>query len=106
MFISIVDVIILYSLSNGEDFITTEQLQRRMKDIASNSNDSYSRFNNVLHNNSQKDANDTSTDDFPKNGLPEDCIPKRDEDENGVYGKKTFGTCIISSLLKAIYLWD
>ncbi|XP_017758079.1 PREDICTED: wolframin isoform X2 [Eufriesea mexicana] len=41
------------SLSNGEDFITTEQLQRRMKDIASNSDN--------------------------------DCIPKRDEDENGVY---------------------
>ncbi|XP_006608269.1 wolframin isoform X1 [Apis dorsata] len=70
------------SLSNGEDFITTEQLQRRMKDIASNSsnyNCSYS--NNVLHNNSQKDINDISTDNFPKNGLPEDCTPKKDEDK-------------------------
>lgn len=70
------------SLSNGEDFITTEQLQRRMKDIASNSsNYNYSYSNNVLHNNSQKDINDISTDNFPKNGLPEDCIPKKDEDK-------------------------
>lgn len=70
------------SLSNGEDFITTEQLQRRMKDIASNSsNYNYSYSNNVLHNNSQKDINDISSDNFPKNGLPEDCIPKKDEDK-------------------------
>lgn len=79
----------IHSLSNGEDFITTEQLQRRMKDIASNSsNYNYSYSNNVLHNNSQKDINDISTDNFPKNGLPEDCIPKKDEDkESNNHGK-------------------
>lgn len=82
-------ILFIVSLSNGEDFITTEQLQRRMKDIASNSsNYNYSYSNNVLHNNSQKDISDISTDNFPKNGLPEDCTPKKDEDkESNNHGK-------------------
>ncbi|XP_076165407.1 wolframin ER transmembrane glycoprotein wfs1 isoform X2 [Ptiloglossa arizonensis] len=66
------------SLSNGEDFITTEQLQKRMKDVASNSSNdaSCSRSNNILHNNPQK--NDISTNNFSKNGLPEDSTAKKD----------------------------
>ncbi|XP_050594542.1 wolframin [Bombus affinis] len=75
------------SLSNGEDFITTEQLQKHMKDIASNSSsDNYSCSNNIIHNNLQKDINDISTDNSPKNGLPDECTPKKDEDkENDVH---------------------
>lgn len=89
--------LILYSLSNGEDFITTEQLQKRMKDIASNSSsDNYSCSNNIIHNNLQKDINDISTDNFPKNGLPDECTPKKDEDkENDVHGKEISSVYII-----------
>lgn len=69
--------LIFHSLSNGEDFITTEQLQKRMKDVASNSSNdaSCSRSNNILHNNPQK--NDISTNNFSKNGLPEDSTAKK-----------------------------
>nr|XP_003708577.1 PREDICTED: wolframin isoform X1 [Megachile rotundata] len=71
------------SLSNGEDFITTEQLQRRMRDLASNSsNASCSGSNNILHSNSQKDENDSLNDKFPKNGLPEGSVPKKDEEKD------------------------
>lgn len=87
---------VLCSLSNGEDFITTEQLQRRMKDIASNSSsDNYSCSNNVVHNNSQKDINDVSTNNFPKNELPDECTSKKDEDkENNAHGEETYSTYI------------
>ncbi|XP_076240240.1 wolframin ER transmembrane glycoprotein wfs1 isoform X2 [Calliopsis andreniformis] len=75
------------SLSNGEDFITTEQLQRCMRDLTKSSNKaSCSYTNNVLHNNLQKNLNDISTDNFPKNGLPEESVPKKDEEkENDVH---------------------
>ncbi|XP_076631079.1 wolframin ER transmembrane glycoprotein wfs1 [Colletes latitarsis] len=76
------------SLSNGEDFITTEQLQRRMRDLASNlSNDvSCSRSNNLVRNNPRKNGNDISSNNFPKNGLPDDSTSKKDEEkENDVH---------------------
>ncbi|XP_054001447.1 wolframin [Hylaeus anthracinus] len=71
------------SLSNGEDFITTEQLQRRMKNLTSHSsnNASCSHSNNVLRNNPHKNINDISTNNFPKNGLPEDSTSKKDEEK-------------------------
>ncbi|XP_076677907.1 wolframin ER transmembrane glycoprotein wfs1 isoform X1 [Andrena cerasifolii] len=71
------------SLSNGEDFITTEQLQRRMRDLATSSsnNISCSHSNNVSHSKVQKNVHDISTDNFPKNGLPDDAAPKKDEEE-------------------------
>ena len=71
------------SLSNGEDFITTEQLQRRMRDLATSSsnNVSCSNSNNVSHSKVQKNVHDISTENFPKNGLPEDAAPKKDEEE-------------------------
>ncbi|XP_012281562.1 wolframin [Orussus abietinus] len=61
------------SLSNGEDFITTEQIQRRMRDLnlPSTSRDGYSRSENYSSSNSQKSlgnsykatsANDTVSD--------------------------------------------
>ncbi|XP_017892597.1 wolframin [Ceratina calcarata] len=66
------------SLSNGEDFITTEQLERRMRDIASSSsNAGCSRSNNVLHDNTQEDV-----DNFPRNGLPGDGAAKGDDKES------------------------
>ncbi|XP_078039773.1 wolframin ER transmembrane glycoprotein wfs1 [Augochlora pura] len=70
------------SLSNGEDFITTEQLQRRMRDLASNitSIAGCSRFSNMSQNNMQKDVNDVSTDDT-KNGPSEDSVPKKEEEK-------------------------
>ncbi|CAK9807554.1 wfs1 [Anthophora quadrimaculata] len=75
------------SLSNGEDFITTEQLQRRMRDLASNSySTSCSHSNNTSCNSTQKNINDITTDNFPKNGLPEDSVPKKDEGKgNGIH---------------------
>lgn len=71
------------SLSNGEDFITTEQLQRRMRDFAarSTSGASCSRRSNVSRNSSQKDVNDVSTENFSRNGLPEDSLPRKDGDK-------------------------
>ncbi|XP_014487408.1 PREDICTED: wolframin isoform X2 [Dinoponera quadriceps] len=76
------------SLSNGEDFITTEQLQRRMRSLASPSINSAdcSHSNNVSTNSSQKGLDDDN-DCFPRNGLPEDSSPTRDEDRvNDIHG--------------------
>ncbi|XP_043265521.1 wolframin [Colletes gigas] len=71
------------SLSNGEDFITTEQLQRRMRDLASNSSNdaSCSRSSNLVRNNPRKNGNDVSSNNFPKNGLPDDSTSKKDKEK-------------------------
>lgn len=62
-----------------------------MRDLASNSinNANCCHSNNMSHNNSQKDLNDSSNDNFSKNGLPEDSVPKKEE-ENDVHGRHTF----------------
>ncbi|KAG7189987.1 hypothetical protein KM043_006145 [Ampulex compressa] len=67
------------SLSNGEDFITTEQLQRRMRDITLPST-SHSDARNDLCNNSQAGLNDTSSENFPKIVLPEELSSKKEEE--------------------------
>lgn len=76
-------------MSNGEDFITTEQLQRRMRNLSSSSTGS-SYSNNVSDNSSQKRLNDDNNDFFPKNGLPDDSPAMKDEDANDTHGKETF----------------
>ncbi|XP_032680097.1 wolframin isoform X2 [Odontomachus brunneus] len=70
------------SLSNGEDFITTEQLQRRMRNLSSpsTSNADYSQSNNISSNSSQKELGDDDNDYCPRNGLPEDLLNTRDEE--------------------------
>ncbi|XP_076295435.1 wolframin ER transmembrane glycoprotein wfs1 isoform X2 [Lasioglossum baleicum] len=75
------------SLSNGEDFITTEQLQRRMRDLSNLTNHaSCSRSNTMSQNNTQKDVTDVPTDDFPKDGSPEESVPRKEEErENDVH---------------------
>ncbi|KAM0730713.1 Wolframin [Formica fusca] len=70
------------SLSNGEDFITTEQLQRRMRSLSSpsTSNHDYSQSNITSNNLSQNRLNDDNNDCFPRNGLPDDSPTSKDED--------------------------
>lgn len=70
------------SLSNGEDFITMEQLQKRMRNLSSPSTSSadYFQSNNTSSNSSQKEVNDNDNDCFPRNGLPDDSPPAKDED--------------------------
>lgn len=80
----------LISLSNGEDFITTEQLQKRMRSLASpsTSNTDYSQSNNIASNSSHKGLGDDDNNCFPRNGLPEDSSPTRDEDRaNDIHGE-------------------
>lgn len=73
------------SLSNGEDFITTEQLQRRMRDLARNSSSASCSRSNISHK-LQKNVSDISTDNFSKTGLSEEPIPKKDEEkENEIH---------------------
>jgi len=74
-------------LSNGEDFITTEQLQRRMRNLSSPST-SNSHSNNVSSNSSQKGLNDNDNDCFPRNGLPDDPPSMKNEETNDIHGKK------------------
>ncbi|XP_020284391.1 wolframin isoform X2 [Pseudomyrmex gracilis] len=72
------------SLSNGEDFITTGQLQKHMRDLSypSTSKADCSRTNNSnSSNSSQKRLNDSNNDGFPKNGLPDETSPKKNEDQ-------------------------
>lgn len=59
-----------FSLSNGEDFITTEQLQRRMRELTFSSgkpSGSKQSDKNRLQRSLQDNCNDT----FPEDGLPE-----------------------------------
>lgn len=84
MFISLI------SLSNGEDFITTEQLQRRMKNLSSPSSSVNFPQSNISSNSLQKELDDKDNDCFLNNGLPEDSSPTKDEDKaNEVRGTKT-----------------
>lgn len=81
------------SLSNGEDFITTEQLQRRMRSLSSpsTSNHDYSQSNITSNNLSQKRLNDNDNDCFPRNGLPDDSPASKIEDRaNDIQSKKFF----------------
>lgn len=81
------------SLSNGEDFITTEQLQRRMRSLSSpsTSNHDYSQSNITSNNLSQKRLNDNDNDCFPRNGLPDDSPASKVEDRaNDIQSKKFF----------------
>ncbi|KAL2737965.1 wolframin isoform X2 [Vespula squamosa] len=69
------------SLSNGEDFITTEQLQRCMRDVTSPSS---SRFSNCQSPKSSSNASDEKLNDvlsnkFTRNGLPEDNTSIKEE---------------------------
>ncbi|KAF7382696.1 hypothetical protein HZH66_013098 [Vespula vulgaris] len=69
------------SLSNGEDFITTEQLQRCMRDVTSPSS---SRFVNCQSPKSSSSASDEKLNDvlsnkFSRNGLPEDNTSIKEE---------------------------
>ncbi|KAL6445479.1 hypothetical protein ACFW04_000808 [Cataglyphis niger] len=71
------------SLSNGEDFITTEQLQRRMRSLSSSSisNHDYSQSNITSNNLSQNRLNDNDDNDcFPRNGLPDDSPTSKNQD--------------------------
>lgn len=79
-------------MSNGEDFITTEQLQRRMRNVSfpSTSNADYSQSNNSSCNSSQKELNDNDNDCFLRSGLPEDSSSIKNESRaNDVHGNKT-----------------
>lgn len=85
------------SLSNGEDFITTEQLQRRMRNLSSPSTSNQDSLHddsqsNITSNNlSQKRLNDDDNDCFPRNGLPDDSSTSKDEDRaNDIQSKKVF----------------
>lgn len=81
------------SLSNGEDFITTEQLQKRMRSLSSpsTSNADYFQSNNTSSNSSQKGLSDNDNDCFPRNGLPDDSSSTKDEDRTSeVHGKKNY----------------
>ncbi|XP_011138698.1 wolframin isoform X2 [Harpegnathos saltator] len=69
------------SLSNGEDYITTQQLQRCMRNVASSpstSNSDCSQSNNISSNSSQK-LSDDDNDCFPRNELTENSSPTKDE---------------------------
>jgi len=93
------------SLSNGEDFITTEQLQRRMRNLSSPST-SNSHSNNISSNSSQKGLNDNDNDCFPKNGLPDDPPSMKNEEANDIHGKKisrNSNLCYIVSVYSQIY---
>ncbi|XP_033220611.1 wolframin isoform X2 [Belonocnema kinseyi] len=71
------------SLSNGEDFITTEQLQRRMRDLTFPSTSRgklYSSSRSNYSSNSQKSLKDSLGDTFPGDGLPENSNVQKDED--------------------------
>lgn len=87
------------SLSNGEDFITTEQLQRRMRSLSSpsTSNHDYSQSNSTSNNLSQKKLNDSDNDCFLRNGLPDDFPASKDEDRaNDIQSKKFFKSFYIT----------
>ena len=83
-----------FSLSNGEDFITTEQLQRRVRSLSSpsTSNLDYPQSNNSnSSNSSQKKLNNDDNDCFSQNGLPDDSPSIKDEDRtNDAHGRKNF----------------
>ncbi|KYN39509.1 Wolframin, partial [Trachymyrmex septentrionalis] len=86
------------SLSNGEDFITTEQLQKRMRNLSSpsTSNADYFQSNNT----SQKGLSDNDNDCFPRNGFPDDSPPTKDEDRtNDVHGWTDQGEKITEAAL-------
>ncbi|XP_066589044.1 wolframin-like isoform X1 [Prorops nasuta] len=72
------------SLSNGEDFITTEQLQRRMRDIASplmSAEDSNSTSFPSTSNDTEKELNEEVNRELPKNGFLDENKSIRNEDE-------------------------
>ncbi|EZA52583.1 Wolframin [Ooceraea biroi] len=69
------------SLSNGEDFITMEQLQRRMRNVSSPSTSNF-HSNDVSSNSSQKD---NDNDCFPRNGLPDDSASVKDEEASDTH---------------------
>ncbi|XP_015585382.1 wolframin isoform X2 [Cephus cinctus] len=68
------------SLSNGEDFITTEQLQRRMRDLSfpSTSRSNYSSSNRSSQKSSQKSLGDTYREGFSDDGLSEHIASLKD----------------------------
>jgi len=83
------EIVFFVSLSNGEDFITTEQLQKRIRSLSSpsTSNADYFQSNNSSSNSSQKGLSDNDNDCFPRNGLPDDS-PKDEDRTNDVHGKE------------------
>jgi len=92
------------SLSNGEDFITTEQLQRRMRNLSSPSTSNS--HSNISSNSSQKGLNDNDNDCFPKNGLPDDLPSMKNEEANDIHGKKisrNSNLCYIVFVYSQIY---
>lgn len=94
-----------FSLSNGEDFITTEQLQKRMRNLSSpsTSNADYFQSNNTSSNSSQKGLSDNDNDCFPRNGLPDDSSTKDEDRTNDNQGKRGFQT-LYHFLLYSLYL--
>lgn len=95
------------SLSNGEDFITTEQLQKRMRSLSSPSTSSADFFqsNNTSSNSSPKGLGDNDNDCFPRNGLPDDSPSTKDEDRTSdVRGKKFVLKFFISFFFIAFFV--
>lgn len=72
------------SLSNGEEFITTEQLQRRMRDVAfpTTSRTSCSNSNDSSRNNVQKSLGDSAGDTFPRDEFSDEPLSVREEERS------------------------
>ncbi|XP_012260188.2 wolframin isoform X2 [Athalia rosae] len=72
------------SLSNGEEFITTEQLQRRMRDLAfpTSSRPSGSRSDESTRNHGQKSLSDSTGDSSPRDEFSDDPSLMGDEERS------------------------